>query len=434
MTGQLDDPVVAARINLGEIEMRLRGISRQVAIQSGTLDLTSHELLLRDVKVRLDDEGELLIGAGGVRPGRVHIRSLRPEFVWDRPRPADQGDPPRLPRRRASRSTTCRWPCSLAATRPTVSSLSGDVRLVSGRYLQDFNVRNLVLSPRINESVSRPVWEDQPLLENLALDLRVRTEGDGFVVQNNLAPEIHVIIDLGIGGTLALPTISGEIRPTDGRFHIIGLRGDFELSPNVNHVTFVPTKSIAAGDTPELNLEATNIALDSAGNEHTVLMRITGPINMATIDLSTTDGMDRNQTMLLLLSGRTTDDISGSGQVFGMNQQSGLDMLGQVSRDAVSNLIEPYIDDTLQMLTGGKWNLRPTVGADGFEVKVQARTTREFDLELSYLRGFQSQERYRAQGCGLAARLSHRSGSSAIGSPTPCNRACPSRPPRPSSS
>jgi hypothetical protein len=211
--------------------------------------------------------------------------------------------------------------------------------------------------------------------------------------------EIHVLIDLGIGGTLAVPTLSGEIRPTDGSFHIIGLRGDFELSPNVNHVTFVPTKSIAAGDTPELNLEAQNTVVDASGNEHVVLMKINGPINQATIDLSTTDGMDRNQTMLLLLSGRTTDNLSGNtGQVFGMNQQSGLDMLGQVSRDTVSNLVEPYIDDTLQILTGRKWNLRPTVGADGVEIKIKARTTREFDLELSYLRGFQSQQRYRIQG------------------------------------
>ena len=397
MTGKLDDPVVAARINLGEIEMRLRGTSRQVAIKSGTLDLTSHELLLRDVKVRLDDQGELLIGAGGVRPGRVHIKSLRPEFVWDRVDLPIRGT--RLGYRDGGIEVDdLSLAVQLSGNSTDGLKLSGDVRLVSGRYLQDFNVRNLVLSPRINESVSRPIWEDQPLLENLALALRVRTEGDGFVVQNNLAPEIHVIIDLGIGGTLALPTISGEIRPTDGRFHIIGLRGDFELSPNVNHVTFVPTKSIAAGDTPELNLEATNLALDSAGKEHQVVMKISGPINMATIDLSTTDGMDRNQTMLLLLSGRTTDELGGGGRVFGMNQESGLDMLGQVSRDAVSNLIEPYIDDTLQMVTGGKWNLRPTVGADGFEVKVQARTTREFDLELSYLRGFQSQERYRAQG------------------------------------
>jgi hypothetical protein len=128
-------------------------------------------------------------------------------------------------------------------------------------------------------------------------------------------------------------------------------------------------------------------------------MRISGPINQATIDLSTKDGMDRNQTMLLLLSGRTTDDLSGNGgQIFGMNRQSGLDMIGQLSRDTVSNLVEPYIDDTLQMLTGRKWNLRPAVGADGFELKVQARTTREFDLELSYWRGFENQTRYRARG------------------------------------
>jgi hypothetical protein len=396
--GKLDKPEIAARINLGEIEMRLRGISRQVAVKSGTVELTSHELLLHNVKVRLDDEGELLIGAEGVRPGRVQIRSLTPEFKWE------SLDLPLAGNRLGYRDQGVEvddlsLAMELKGNPDEGLALNGDVRLVSGRYLQDFNVRNLVLSPRINESVSRPIWIDQPLLENLALGLRVRTEGDGFVVQNNLAPEIHVIIDLGIGGTLAAPTISGEIRPTDGRFHIIGLRGDFELSPNVNHVTFVPTKSIAAGDTPELNLEAQNIVVDASGNEHTALMKINGPINQATIDLSTTDGMDRNQTMLLLLSGRTTDDLSGnSGQVFGMNRQSGLDMIGQVSRDAVSNLVEPYIDDTLQILTGRKWNLRPTVGADGFELKVQARASRQFDLEMSYLRGFQAQERYRAQG------------------------------------
>ncbi len=36
------------------------------------------------------------------------------------------------------------------------------------------------------------------------------------------------------------------------------------------------------------------------------------------------------------------------------------------------------------------------MGADGVEVTAIARVTREFDLELSYRRGFQNQERYRA--------------------------------------
>ena len=398
VSGKLDNPQIDAHISLGEIDMRLRGVSRRVSVKSGAVDLSTHELLLHDVRVVLDDEGELLIGKKGVRPGRVKIRQLRPEFVWD------SIDLPLAGNRLAYRDEGIQIDdlslnMELKGTPDGGLSLGGDVRLITGRYLQDFNVRELVLSPRINESSKRPIWQGQPMLRDLALALRVRTEGEGFVVQNNLAPEIHVLIDLGIGGTLAAPAISGEIRPTDGRFHIIGLRGDFELSPNVNHVTFVPTKSIAAGDTPELNLEAQNLVPDATGGEHTVVMRINGPINMATIDLSTTDGMDRNQTMLLLLSGRTTDDISGNGgQVFGMNRQSGLDVIGQFSRDTVSNLVEPYIDDTLQMLTGRKLNLRPTIGADGIELKVLAQATREFNLQLSYLRGFQSQEHYSAQG------------------------------------
>ena len=393
ISGTPNEPKIAAHINLGEIQMRLRGISSHIAVQSGSVDLSSHEFLLHNVRVRLDDEGELLIGAEGVRPGRVHFKSLRPEFVWD------SIDFPLAGDRLAYHDQGIEVDDLALATELKGNpeeglAFAGDIRLVSGRYLQDFNVRNLVISPRINESDSKPFWRGEPMLENLALNLRVRTEGDGFIVQNNLAPEIHIAIDLGIGGTLASPAISGEIRPTDGRFHIIGLRNEFELSPNVNHVTFVPTKSISAGDTPELNLEAQNTVPDAAGANHVVVMKISGPINQATIDLSTQDGMDRNQTLLLLLSGRTTDDLSGNGgQIFGMNRQSGLDMIGQLSRDTVSNLVEPYIDDTLQMLTGRKWNLRPAVGADGFEVTVRAQTIREFNLELSYWQGFENQQK-----------------------------------------
>jgi hypothetical protein len=191
--------------------------------------------------------------------------------------------------------------------------------------------------------------------------------------------------------------LAGDVRPTDGRFHIPILRGDFDITPNVNHITFVPTKSLAAGDTPELNIDATNLLTDAFGNEHTVQMRITGPINQAVIDLSTAEGLDRNQTIMLLLSGRTSEDIGAGARTLGINAQSGIDIMGQASRDAVASLVEPYIDDTLQGLTGHKLNLRPTVGADGFEVKVLARATRELSLELSYLRGFQTQVRYRAQ-------------------------------------
>ncbi len=394
VAGTLEKPELAARVDLGEIRMRVRGMNGRVEVEGGTVELTSQELLLENIKLRVNDDGHVRIGADG-EPGRVRIVSLQPFQV------GEIGIP--LAGERLGYRTSAIEIDDLAFTMAvrgdlrTGLGLSGDVRLNSGRYLQDFKVADLALSPsRINESDSRSAWDGQPLLEDLRLNLRVRTVGDLFIVQNNLAPEIHLDMDLAIGGTPPFPTVEGRVRATDGRFHILGLRGEFELVQGVSNIVFVPTKTLGK-DTPELDLRAQNLITDASGREHTVVMSISGPVNQAAIDLSTTDGLDRNQTLMLLLSGRTTANVGGGGPVFGIDRQTGFDMAGQISRDAVENIIEPYIDDTLQLLTGRVLNLRPSVGSDGVQMRVVAQTSREFDLQLSYLRGFQSQQRYSGQ-------------------------------------
>ncbi len=403
LSGTPAKPELTAKIDLGEIVMRLRDIGRQITVESGSVELTTREVILRDIKTRIDDQGHLLIGSGGagMRPGRIAIKSLFPKVeigVVDLPLKAERltyREPDSL------EIDDLGFVMELKGSPATGLKLSGEVLLMSGRYVGDFTVRNLVISRRVSESSARPFYEDQPLIENLALDLRVRTVGDSFMVQNNLAPEIHILVDLRITGTPGEPRIAGELRPTDGRFHIIGLRGDFELVPNVNHITFVETKSVSSGQTPELNLEAQNLVSDSNGNEHNVRMRIRGPVNQASIELSSDDGLDTNQALLLLVSGRTTQDInrfsSTGNPTLGSNFGTGVDMVGQLTRDTVGNLVEPYIDDTLQLLTGHRVYLRPTVGADGFELKLGVRFDRQRDLRLSALRGFQSQQRYRAE-------------------------------------
>jgi len=277
--------------------------------------------------------------------------------------------------------------------------LGGEVRLVSGRYLQDFKMQQLVLSPRVNESSVRPFYEGKPLLEGLALDLGVRTVGEGFVVQNNIAPEIHVDVLLNVGGTLSQPVLSGDVRPTDGRFHLPGMRGDFDLVPNANHVSFIATKSVADGDTPELEIEAQSTVPDASGNDHNVHLRLHGPIREAQIDLSTDDGLDRSQTAMLMLTGRTSMDTSQrfgtANPTVGANITTGADVAGQITRDAVANLMEPYIDDTFQRVTG--FNLRLTVGPDGFEGRLLKRISRYFNLQADTLLGFQNQSRQTVQ-------------------------------------
>jgi hypothetical protein len=398
LRGTLQKPEVRGRLDLGAIDFRLRDMGKEVQVQSGIVELSNDGAILHNVRVVLDDQGVLVIGASGVRAGRVEFTNLVPfqpgEF-----------DLPLHGERLAYRSPDSFEVDDLAFDLDMTGNvddgfeLGGEVRLVSGRYLQDFKIKDLVISPRVNESTVRPFYEGKPLLEDLALDLSVRTVGEGFIVANNLAPEIRVDILLHVGGTLSEPQLAGDVRPMDGRFNIPFMRGDFDLVPNVNHVTFIATKSIADGETPDLHLEATNLVTDANGNDHNVRMTINGPMREARIDLSSDDGLDRNQAAMLLITGRTASDsqrVQTQSPTVGANAAAMGDVGGQITRDAVDNLMQPYIDDTFYRLTG--LNLRLTVGSDGFQGRVCKRISRRLNLQADYLQGFYGNSRWTAQG------------------------------------
>jgi autotransporter translocation and assembly factor TamB len=390
LRGTLAKPEVQGRLDLGTIDFRLRDVGSEVHVQSGIVEISNGGLVLHDVKVLLDDQGRLTIGASGVRAGRVQFTNLMPfKPGWV--------DLPLHGERLTYRSPQVFEVDDLAFDLDLKGSLDdgfrlgGEVRLVSGRYLQDFKVQSLMISPRVNESSVRPFYEGKPLLEDLALALNVRTVGEGFVVQNNIAPEILVDISLHVGGTLSAPTLAGDVRPMDGRFNLPGMRGDFILTAGVNNMTFVATKSVADGDTPDINIEAQNLVTDANGIDHNVRMRIHGPLREAQIDLSTDDGLDRSQTAMLLLTGRTTTEAQRIGTpnpTVGANITTGADVAGQLTRDAIDNLMQPYIDDTFRRLTG--FNLRLTVGPDGFEGRLRKRVGRYLNFQSDYLAGFQS--------------------------------------------
>ena len=305
--GTLKAPELRGRLDLGAINFRLRDLGSEVQLQSGIVEISNGGLVLHNVRASIGEQGVLVIGASGVRSGRVQFSSLypfKPGFI-DLPLHGEQltySSPHTL------EVDDLAFDLDMKGDIDNGFKLGGEVRLVSGRYLQDFKVQDLVLSPRVDETPVRPFYDGKRLLEGLRLDLSVRTVGEGFVVQNNIAPEIHVDILLHVGGTLSAPQLAGDVRPTDGRFNIPFMRGDFDLVPNVNYVVFVATKSVADGDTPDLNLEAQNLVTDSNGNDHNVHMRISGPLREAQIDLFSDDGLDRNQCALLLITGRTGSD------------------------------------------------------------------------------------------------------------------------------
>ena len=102
---------------------------------------------------------------------------------------------------------------------------------------------------------------------------------------------------------------------------------------------------------------------------------------------------------MLLITGRTASDsqrVSTQSPTVGANAAAMGDVGGQITRDAVDNLMQPYIDDTFYRLTG--LNLRLTVGSDGFQGRVRKRISRRLNLQADYLQGFYGNSRWTAQG------------------------------------
>ena len=78
LRGTLQKPEVRGRLDLGTIDFRLRDMGKEVQVQSGIVEISNEGAILHNVRVVLDDQGVLVIGASGVRAGRVEFTSLVP--------------------------------------------------------------------------------------------------------------------------------------------------------------------------------------------------------------------------------------------------------------------------------------------------------------------------------------------------------------------
>jgi hypothetical protein len=397
ITGTPDTPLVKGNLNLAGLNFRLRDLGRDVALESGQCELSGQDIVIREFRARIDGQGEFLMGVAPDPPGKIALRGAWPAPTLGSVRLPVRGNRISVRASNAVELDDINFDLDLGGDFTRGFAIEGEVTVASGRYVRNFNVGELVITPSIDESEVEPFWAGNPLLEHLGMKLRLRTLGDTFVVRNNLVPQMNVSFDLLVQGTLSQPRIAGEVRPTEGTFRLFGVRQNFELVPNVNQITFVETKSLERGDTPEVNLEAETRVIDTTNQEHLVRVRISGPIARAHIDLSTDTGLARSQAVLLLISHRTGDTdglASGKGGSASSLGTGGTDVIGQL----FSDFLEPYLDDSLAKLPVlGSLNLRPTLGPEGLEVRVEIRPSRAYDLRLSLLRGFEGRSQYRGE-------------------------------------
>lgn len=217
-------------------------------------------------------------------------------------------------------------------TRPTYAGkLSGTVTVVRSTYREPMAVVTGVLAGLRTQGVAAAA-EPSPLLDALALDVRVVTDED-TIVDNNYG-RFALGGDLRVIGTAAVPVVSGRAE----------LREDGQLFVGRNVYTITAGTIDFANPVviePELDIDVSTRA-----GGHDIQVTITGtPENLTTDQRSLTDpDLGRADVVSLLLTGRPLDQLAPDDAAF-----VGTQVLGNFSGEVLGFASRAVGLDTLRL-------------------------------------------------------------------------------------
>ncbi len=168
------------------------------------------------------------------------------------------------------------------------SSISGTVTIDDISYASRTDLGSLLsLAAPPVQAPSAP----SPLLENMRLDIRVRSSS-ALGVQSTLAQNLQLSSDLRIRGTAANPGILGRVQITEGKLLFFGST----YTVNTGTISFYNPVRID----PVLDL-----SLQTATQGVTVVLKVTGPIDNMKLSYTSDPPLAFQQIVNLLATGAT---------------------------------------------------------------------------------------------------------------------------------
>ncbi len=321
-----------------------RGVGHELTLNRGTVTFTDQDVELDGVRGWIDDEGRItdmsgVVGLENWQPVDVDVSVSATTLPFRVP---DQLD-----------LTLNLHNLRLVGEEATGLDVLGTVEIVDGRYIRDFNLVTDVLTPERTEESSTPFYEEIPIVANARLDLRL--EARAFFVQNNVANiELNGLIE--VTGTVADPKLDGEVLVDEGSFKFPTMRATFTRTSG--SVRFSKLQQFPEY-TPELSLRSESDYRDTRGQEHLITLELTGTLDNLKWDLYTSSGLNKTQTVSLLLTGRTTEEIRQSlGDEPVGTDPTQLDRTDreanpydQLVKDVAGDFISLLIEDKLKDLT-----------------------------------------------------------------------------------
>ncbi|MDP9169701.1 MAG: translocation/assembly module TamB domain-containing protein, partial [Acidobacteriota bacterium] len=168
------------------------------------------------------------------------------------------------------------------------SLVAGTATIQQITYAPQSDIGSLL--SRAGPPVQSPV-APSPLLDNMKLDIRVRT-APGMAVQASLAQNLQADADLRIRGTAAQPGVLGRINISEGQLVFFGS----QYTLDTGTIAFYNPVRVE----PILD-----ISLETVAKGVTVTLRVTGPIENMKLSYTSDPPLQFQEIATLLASGRT---------------------------------------------------------------------------------------------------------------------------------
>ncbi|MGE0444465.1 MAG: translocation/assembly module TamB domain-containing protein, partial [Vicinamibacterales bacterium] len=210
-------------------------------------------------------------------------------------------------------------------------SLGGTITVLRGSYREPLAVLGALMSGAQAPSANVAPVAGSPLLENLALDLRLVTSDD--VIVNNNTARLAAGADLRINGTAAAPAVGGRIDLREGGRIFLG-RNVYEIV--AGSVDFTDPAAIR----PELDVQLTT----RAGGQP-VDVALSGSADAPDVSLSSTNPeLTQADLTALLVTGRRFDELASADAAL-----IGSTVIGNLSGDVLGFAGRAVGLDTLRL-------------------------------------------------------------------------------------
>lgn len=352
LSGVGPTPTVSGELKFGEgRQLRLlpRSLRREIALDRGTVSFAGAsasdlEIEIEGVGGKIDDEGTLRDIAGSIafrnwKVAKASLTASADALTFRIQRTLD-------------------LVISLDAINVALEHgklrIGGVVELTTGRYTRNFDLGEALTPSTSSGAPTPPIWETTPLLGDAALDLQVDVRK--FSVVNNLA-NIDLYGRVSITGTPRDPRFDDTIHVERGTFRLPGVRPRF--SRTTGRVEFSPFHRVPS-QTPTLEISSEADYRDPSGQDHLITLSIAGTLSQLTWDLGTSSGLDKSQTLTLILSGRTPEELRRNlGDDFAASDPTRLDpstatsqgVTDELVRQVAGNLLESRVAEPLRELS-----------------------------------------------------------------------------------